>query len=362
MPLTFKAVQFKNKNTPLEVKTVTLPVQTRNGELVVGTNELLVKVHATALNPVDLLLRNAMLPLLFRGDKGFGFDYCGDVAAIGAAAAAKSGLSVGDRVAGLYQDALGPGTIAEYILIDPSKPTGLNARKIPDHFSYQQGAAYPLVFGTAQTLFDFINKGNSYNKILVLGAGTSVGRYVVQLAKQLYHSTEIVVTCSGRTAEAIAELGATKIIDYTKHKSILNPVLELVKESGKFDAILDCCGNGDLFPEITTILQDREHHGTYNTVTGDHKSNFLGSMLGLMVGNLSSGFRAFRSKIGLLPYYYNLCFVNPLGPWPDRCAENLASGKVKVFIDSEYPMEDVKGACDRLLSNKAVGKVIVNVV
>lgn len=86
------------------------------------------------------------------------------------------------------------------------------------------------------------------------------------------------MTCSSRFAEALTELGATSIIDYTKQKSILNSVLELVKESGKFDVIMDCCGGNDLIAQLPHVLKDRKEFGTYNTVTGVRKSNFQGSI------------------------------------------------------------------------------------
>lgn len=128
---------------------------------------------------MDILLKYAMLPWTFRGDKGLGLDYAGEVVAIGDAVAAKYGFSVGDRIAGLYLDPLGPGTLSEYIVVNPFKSSGKNARQIPQNLSYQEGAAYPAVFGTAQYLFDVTRKGNSFKKILVIGGGTSVGRFVI---------------------------------------------------------------------------------------------------------------------------------------------------------------------------------------
>lgn len=69
-----------------------------------------------------------------------------------------------------------------------------------------------------------------------------------------------------------------------------------------------------------------------------------------------------HSTLGFLPYYYTMISVNPAGAWPDPCQKNLASGKFKVFIDSEYKLADFEEAYDRVQSNKAVGRVVVNVV
>lgn len=358
----FKAVKFSNCATPLTVGTQDIPVTEKNGEYILPSeNSILVKVHAAALNPIDLIIKNSLSPWIFRSEKGFGFDYSGVVVAIGSKAAEKNNLKVNDRVAGLFQDALGPGTVAEYVLVDASTAHGANARALPEKLSFQQGAAYPLVFGTAQTMFDNISKGNSFKKILVIGAGTSVGRYCVQLGSKVYNSSEIVVSCSGRTEDAIKELGATDVIDYTKQKSILNPVLESVKNSGPFDAIFDCCGNSDLLNDLRTILKSREEGGSYTTIAGDSKLDFSKSALSLIFSSFASTVRMIKNRMGWIPYYYSMTLVNGAGEWPDKCIKAFNEHDIKVFIDSEYSMDQINEAAEKLQSNKAVGKIIINI-
>lgn len=358
----FKAVKFANSATPLVIGTQSLPVTEANGQYKLPSEDsILVKVHAAALNPIDLIIKNSLSPWIFRGEKGFGFDYSGVVVAIGSKASQRNGLQVNDRVAGLFQDAMGPGTIAEYVLVDSSKATGANARKLPDNLTFQQGAAYPLVFGTAQTMFDNIAKGNTFNKILIIGAGTSVGRYCVQLGSKVYNASEIVVSCSGKTENTIRELGATTVIDYTKHKSILNPVLESVKESGPFDAIFDCCGNSDLLNDLQSILKSRQEAGSYTTIAGDAKLDFSKGFINSLYSNLTATIRMFRNNLGWLPYNYNMTLVNGAGAWPDKCVKAFKEHNFKVFIDSEYSMDQVTEAVKKLESNKAVGKVIINI-
>lgn len=105
----FKAVKFTNKANPLTVGTQSIPVTETNGEYKLpSADSILVKVHAAALNPIDLIIKNSLSPWIFRGEKGFGFDYSGVVVAIGADAAKRNGLKVNDRVSGLFQDIFGP--------------------------------------------------------------------------------------------------------------------------------------------------------------------------------------------------------------------------------------------------------------
>lgn len=366
MSFNFRAVRYKNRNTPLAIKSVSLPLkQTSAGAVEVQNDRILVKVKAAALNPVDLLLKSAAYPALSFGEKGFASDFSGDIVAIGASAASHTNLRIGDRVCGINQVPFGDGTLAEYTLVNPFNKSGASIRKVPDNLTYEQAAAYPLVFGTAESLFEFSKhpkngkSTNSFNKVLILGAGTSVGRYAVQLAKQVYGSEHIVVTCSGKTEPIARQYGATEIIDYTIHKNILNPVLESVKATGKFDAILDTCGNNDLFPNIGHIIKTRAESATYVTLVGDAKADYSKGLLSTVLKNFSSGFRAIRSKLGLLPYYYGFFTVNGSHSWPDHLRKYFAEHKFDVAIDSVYPFEDFQKGVDRLETNRSVGKVVV---
>lgn len=358
----FNAIKYTNKNSPFQWKKDHLPVEVKDGVYKLPSpHDILVKVHYAALNPVDMILKNTQSAVFFWGEKGFASDYAGEIVALGAAAA-QAGFGVGDRIAGLYQNMFGLGTAAEYILINTTKPSGVNARKIPGSLSYAEAASYPLVFGTAQTMWDSVKQGNSFRKVLILGAGTAVGRYNVQLAKNAYLAEEIVVTCSSRTEATIRELGASEVIDYTKHLSILGPVLESVKRSGPFDVVLDCCGNSDLFPAIEHVLQPRANFGSYVTIVGDKKLNFSSStMLSSIWDNVAVGWRQLSNYFGWLPYFYTLAFIKPTGLWPDKCVKNLEEKNVRVFIDSEYPPTAIQDAVDKLISNKAEGKILIKI-
>ncbi|SGZ58491.1 CIC11C00000003669 [Sungouiella intermedia] len=366
MSFTFKAVRYRNKNSPLSIKTVSLPIKQNGDNYLIPDDSVLVKVRASALNPVDLLIKNTVYSIFSFSDKGIGFDFSGDVLAVGGSVAAKSDFKIGDKVCGFNLTYFSDGSMAEYILIKPFKESGASIRKIPAKLSYEQAAAYPLVFGTAESLFQYCllvktdKPEASFRKVLILGAGTSVGRYAVQLAKQIYGSEHIVVTCSGKTEPVARQYGATEVIDYTKNKNILNAVLESVKITGKFDAILDCCGNSDLFPQIEEIIRSRKEGGAYVTVTGDAKLDYSKGFLSLVSNNFSTFFRIFRSKTGFLPYYYEMVQIlnDTKQTWPDKLVEYLENHEFDVVIDSVYELEDFQKGVDRVASNRAVGKVV----
>lgn len=362
--LEFKAARYTNSALPLVIKNVSLPVTHADGVFnLPSPDNILIKVHAAALNPLDVVIRNSLPSWLIRAERGIGSDYSGKIEAIGAAAAAKLNLQVGDRVNGMYAEnlILGNGSVAEYILLDIKKPTSMNCRKIPDSLSYQKAAAYPLVFGTAQVMFDEIPQKNLQKKILVIGAGTSVGRFCIQLAKKSYNFSEVIATCSSRSEAAIKELGADKTIDYTKHRSILNPILEETTDGKLFDVILDCCGNSDLFPYMSQILESSDKGGCYSTIAGDNKMEFSKSFFPAAIKNTLCQIRGLRSRWGLLSYKFTMVIFIGEGQFADKCLTNVTEKDFQVLIDSEYALRDVLNAFNRVESNKAVGKVIINI-
>uniref|UniRef100_A0A0L0NZ83 Enoyl reductase (ER) domain-containing protein n=1 Tax=Candidozyma auris TaxID=498019 RepID=A0A0L0NZ83_CANAR len=361
MPLKFKALRYNNNSTPITLKeTQFADVEELPTGYKVPDKKVLVRVHYAALNPIDFLLKNAATCWIFRGERGFASDYSGEVVALGAEAAKETGLKVGDRVNGLNQIPFGNGTAAQYTLVDPFSEAGCSIRKTPDSLPLDQAASYPLVLGTAQSFFNEVDKKNALKKVLIIGAGTSVGRYTVQLAKKVYNVGEVVVTCSGKSADLITSLGADKIIDYTKHKSILQPVLELVKESGKFDAIFDCAGNSDLFPEILNIIQDKAHHGYYGSIAGDSKLKYgSDSLTGLFISNLNGGIRLLASRLGYYKYNYHLVKLHSGEKWADKAIKYQSELGIVNSIDSEWPADEYQKALDRLASNRASGKVLI---
>lgn len=364
MTLTFKAVTWKNRDSPFEIDTQSFNLKTdAQGNYIVGPGQVLVKVHFAALNPVDLVLKNIATPGIFRAKKGFGFDYAGTVVAIGAAAASAKNIQVGDEVCGINWKVLAShGTVAQYILVEATSSGGASIRKKPAKLSLKQAAAYPLVFGTAQTLFTAAPKNNSFRKILIIGAGTSVGRYAVQLAKLVYGSEQIVVTCSGKSREAITALGATDVIDYTQHKSLLSPVLELVKASGPFDAVLDCVGNSDVLAEATTIIKPRKEGGAFVTIVGDTKANYKRESIGALLRHYLLAIRLVRDYICWLPYHYKWVMLDPAAElWASQIAKVIDENDVVIDIDSVYPIEEIQAAVDRLRTNHAVGKVLIQI-
>lgn len=174
-----------------------------------GTGELLVRVHAAAVNPIDWKMRSgipnyASLSFPFTA----GWDLSGVVEETGEACA---GFAAGDEVFGLVRFPEEGATFAEYCAV----PAADIARK-PETLSHLEAAAVPLVALTAwQALIETAELGASQT-LLVHAAAGGVGHFAVQLAK--WAGATVIGTGSGASRDFVLGLGADGFIDYTARR------------------------------------------------------------------------------------------------------------------------------------------------
>src|SRR5258707_8402331 len=174
----------------------------------VGASDVLVRVHAAALNPADWhILRGDPLVARLMGvgltrpkARVAGIDAAGVVAAVGANV---RGLRAGDAVLGFCR-----GAFAEYACAAAdkvvAKPAGL---------TFDQAAAVPVAATTALRGIRDVGEAQAGQRVLVNGAGGGVGTFAVQIAAAL--GAEITGVCSTRNVELVRSIGATHVIDYT---------------------------------------------------------------------------------------------------------------------------------------------------
>ena len=202
------------------------------------SNEVLIKIYATAVTASDSLMRRSDLPLLFslmrRLGAGLtkprkpipGFVLAGEVEAVGKDVTL---FKKGDQVYGSV--GMRQGAFAEYAcMAEAGTLTGCLAIK-PETMSYEEAAAVP--YG-AMIASHFLKKGNirKRKKVLIYGASGAIGTAAVQLAR--YAGAEVTGICSTVNLALVKSLGADKVIDYTKEDSISSGEL--------YDLVFDAVG------------------------------------------------------------------------------------------------------------------------
>lgn len=198
-----------------------------------ASGEVLVRVEATAINPVDWKYREGRFPNMALPFTPGG-DFCGTVEAVGEGV---KGFQKGDSVYGVAPGSVGAD--AEFVAVPLS-----NVSLKPRALGPVEAASVPLAGMTAwQGLFDH-GQLKPEQTVLILGASGSVGSFAVQLAK--LHGATVIGTASSRNVARVKRLGADRVIDYRKEK-----VEETVKG---VDLVLDLVG-GDLQKRAISCLK-----------------------------------------------------------------------------------------------------------
>jgi NADPH:quinone reductase-like Zn-dependent oxidoreductase len=296
---------------------------------VVGDDDVLLRVHAASVNPIDWhFMRGSpyLLRLMFGLRKPrvarLGIDAAGKVDAVGRNV---TQFKPGDEVFGACR-----GAFAEYACTPQSKL----AIK-PVMMTFEQAASVPVAALTAlQGLRDEggIRAGQ---KVLINGASGGVGTFAVQIAR--FFGADVTGVCSARNAEMVRSIGADRVIDYT--------VENFTQGGQRYDLIFDCMGNQPL-GSCRRVL-DRK--GTYIVIGGPNGrwigpvAPFVKAMIvSPFVGQKLAGFSAKETA-------EDLRFIGGL----------IEGGKVMPVIDRCYELSRIAEAVRYVEAGHARGKVII---
>ena len=296
-------------------------------------NEVLVKVEAAALNPLDWHYMRGQ-PYFMRLFSGIGkpkvarlgVDFAGTVEAVGKDVTL---FKAGDPVFGGRT-----GALAEYVVVREDRALALK----PDNITFEEAAAVPVAAITAlQALRDkgMVRPGQ---KVLVNGASGGVGTFAVQIAKA--DGAEVIGVCSTRNVELVRSIGADHVIDYKQ--------TDFTQGTVRYDVIVDNVGNHPLLA-LRRVL---EPEGVVVMVGGSSDDQWIGPLLGPIGAAVLSPFVSQRFA-GLLAEM-NPEDLRELG-------ELLAEGKLRPVIDRRYPLGEVAVAMAYLEEGRARGKVVIDV-
>lgn len=300
---------------------------------VYGDNQMLVKVHAAALNPLDWHeLRGT--PYVMRLGAGFGrpnvarlgIDFSGTVEAVGKDV---SRFKPGDEIFGGRS-----GALAEYLTVTE---TGSIAHK-PGNITHEQAAGvYVAALTAIQALRDraAIQPGQ---KVLINGASGGVGTLAVQIAKAL--GAEVTGVCSTRNVELVRSLGADHVIDYTAE--------DFTQSDERYDVIMDNVVNRPIL-DIRRVLAP---HGKYLVIGGG------GPEANPWIGALKAPIKAWFISLFV---DQDLAFFLSHASSADvvAVAGLIEAGTIVPVVDREYPLEQIEDAMRYLETGRARGKVVV---
>jgi NADPH:quinone reductase-like Zn-dependent oxidoreductase len=308
-------------------------------EPAVGPRDVLVRLSAASINPLDKMVRNGEFKLLLRYKPPFvlGHDLAGVVTRVGAEV---RDYKVGDEVYSRPRD-LRIGAFAEYIAIDQA-----DIALKPKSLTMEQAAAVPLVALAAwQALVDVAQIKPGQKVLIHAGAG-GLGSTVIQLAKHL--GAYVATTAHSTDEEKLRQLGANDVIDYTKAD-----FTELLRG---YDVALDSLGGANL-PKTLSVLRPG---GLAISVVGPPDPAFAAQigrpLLKPVMALMSHQIRAQARKLGVR---YSFFFMRADGARLKTLAALYDAGTLRPVLDRTFPFADMLAAMAYVEQGRAKGKIVV---
>ncbi len=320
-----KAIVYHNYGPPDVLKCEEIEKPTA------GDDEVLIKVRAAGVNPLDLLFRGTsymvriMTGLRKPKETRLGHDVAGQVEAVGRNV---TQFKPGDAVFGTCK-----GVFAEYVCASES---ALVLK--PDKATFEQAACVPIAALTALQglrLGGLGEKGQIQpkQKVLINGASGGVGTFAVQIAKSF--GADVTGVCSTRNVDMVRSVGADCVIDYTQE--------DFTERGQRYDLILDCVGNRSLSahgrvlnPKGVCVIAGAKGMWTFLTraLTAPILSRFVSQKFVLFIAKLNKE---------------DLTIMRDL----------MECGKITPVIDKRYKLSEVPEAIRYLEEGHARGKVVI---
>lgn len=314
---TMRAVAFDRYGPPQVLKVQQVP-RPRPAE-----GEVLIRVYAAGVNPIDWRIRSGSLRWLWRPRLPMipGYDISGVVAEIGPRV---TRLQPGDEVFS-FIDRNRAGGYAEYAVASEhvivAKPAGI---------SHIEAAAVPLAASTALQALRDLGQVRPGASVLVNGASGGVGTFAVQIAKAL--GAEVTGVSSTRNLDLVRQLGADQVVDYTRD--------DFTRQDRTYDVVLDAVAKSS-FRASRRILKPRGRYVTTVPRTAD-----------ILYQVLTRPFRG-RQCLTVL--------AKRSADDLQQLKELIESGQVRVVIDQVFPLEQAAQAHEVSEAGHARGKLVLRV-
>ncbi len=301
------------------------------------SNEVMLEIHAAALNRADLLQRAGEYPPPAGWPDRFGLEAAGIITEIGEEVAKEGKWKVGDKVCAL----LGSGGYAEYVAV----PSEL-LMPIPKGFTFAQAAALPEVYGAGYLFLCYEGKIKAGETLLMQAGASGLATAVIPMAKA-FGARVITTVLNEEMAKKIEHLQADIVVDTSKESLV--EVLKAEQAAGRgVDVCVDCLG-GDTVGECMPYMNFDGRWIMIATLESDFTKVNMRSMYAkrtrLIGTNLRS--RTLEQKKRLLSEMTEML-------WP-----KMESGEVKPTVYKEFPIQQAEEAQALMQSGKSAGKIVL---
>lgn len=308
----------------------------------IGKKDLLVKVIAASINPIDLKTKDGKMKLLlhYKMPLTLGSDFAGIVVARGEQV---KKFQVGDAVYGRVQKNR-IGTFAEYIAVDV-KDVALK----PKNLTFAKASSIPLVALTSYQALHEVMKIKPQDKILIQAGSGGIGTLAIQLAKLA--GAYVATTTSEKNRVLVKSLGADEVIDYRSEN-----FAEKLKD---YDFVFDTMG-GDILKDAFKIVKPGGKvvtlSGTPNYAFAKNYNLPLWKQIALGIASYPITKLAKKTDVS-----YDFLFMRPDGNQLAALTKLIEAKQLQPIIDSVISLAEIQKAVDNLASGRAKGKIILAV-
>ncbi|OIK12222.1 zinc-binding dehydrogenase [Bacillus sp. MUM 13] len=325
-----KALLLKDKNLWREMKVEEIKIPAPK------EGEVLVKVHAAGLNPVDYKTATSGNPA-WTYPHILGLDVAGTIEEVGEGVTA---WKIGDRVV-YHSDFRKRGGFAEY-----GMTTAHTISRIPDSVSFEDAAALPTAGYTAyQALFRKLPMEHIHT-ILIQGGAGGVGGFGVQLAKNA--GKTVISTASVHNHDYVRSLGADYVIDY-KNEDVKAKVMDITNGRG-VDAVLD------------TVSRESATRSLDLIAYGGHLAHIAGEPDYTHIKSFTKVISYHEVALNANHHQNDITAEKDLAKIGDELLQLVAQGKVSSLLERTISLEDVPQALADISERHVKGKIVAKLV
>ena len=304
-------------------------------------NEVLVKVKAAGVNPLDNMIIRGEVKLIvpYKFPLIMGNEFCGVVDKVGKAV---RNFAVGNRVYG-RMPLKKIGAFAEYAAVNQNA-----IAKVPEYLSDEEAASVPLTALTALQAFELMNV-QSGKTIFISGGTGSLGAMAIPIAKSM--GLNVITNGSTENKERVVRLGADRFIDYKSE--------DYSKALSDVDYVLDTLGVHELKKEFSILKSG----GSLVSLRGLPNGEFAARMGVTTVKRFLfslAGSKYDRMAVKNKQKYY-FVFVREDGAGLKRISEIFGSRKIETSVDKIYELSEVNQALAKVANGGSKGKTILKI-